>query len=137
VFYGAAEFSRDLDSRSVRSSGRQVKSIACLAAGASIATAAIAQWLVLGERIGAAIWAFYKFWGYGGGGAISVNLNTQVIFFILSTMLSLTALALSRSNGFRAGHLVFSILTTYSARSLGFGMLLWTLVLLSPLTVVQ
>lgn len=99
------------------------------------AIAALCQWSVLLERFSSAIWGWYKFWGYGGGGQITVAKSTQVFFYVLSGVLCFVSICLSRGNAGIAYEKPLSMVAKYSAIALGCGILFWTCVLLSPLAV--
>src|SRR5258705_12202359 len=47
-----------------------------------VAIAAALQWSVVLERSWAAVWAWYKFTGYGAGGHIVVGRPVQVVFLL-------------------------------------------------------
>lgn len=97
-----------------------------------ILIAALAQWSLLLERTWAAIWAWYKFYGYGGGGHITVGKNTQILFYILSIILALVGLMLShQSNNYIASR-VRKKLIRLGSFALVLGTLFWTVILMSP-----
>jgi hypothetical protein len=62
-----------------------------------IAAVAILEWTVVINRVWAAVWAWYKFVGYGGGGHVVVGRNTQMVFYILSTALASLGYLLSKA----------------------------------------
>jgi hypothetical protein len=99
------------------------KCVVCL-----VLVAGALQWSILGERLVAALWAWYRFSApYGGGGHITVGVNAQVAFYVLSAiLLAIAAWAMPAQPRWRtAGR--FSILF------IGGGVAVWTAVLLSPL----
>jgi len=63
----------------------------------TVATVAILEWSVVIDRVCAAVWAWYKFVGYGGGGHVVVGRNTQVAFFLLSAVLAIVGYLLSKA----------------------------------------
>ena len=98
---------------------------------AVVALAAVLQWIVVLERCWAAAWQWYKFTGYGGGGYITVGPSTQVVFFVLSTVIALAGFILSRY----AEHGTAALASKIGAISLLVGMIVWAAVLISPLAV--
>lgn len=87
------------------------------------------QWSVIGERLVAALWTWYKFsTPYSGGGHITVGGNAQIAFYLLSTgMLAIAVWAKPSQPRWRT-------MARLSMLSIGCGVLVWTAVLLSPLT---
>jgi hypothetical protein len=57
----------------------------------------VLEWSVVLDRVCAALWAWYKFVGYGGGGHVVVGRNTQVAFFLLSLLLATVGYFLSKA----------------------------------------
>lgn len=98
-----------------------------------ILTAAFAQWTVLLERTWAVIWAWYKFYGYEGGGHITVGKNTQVLFYILSSLTALVGFMLSRLSNDYIASSIRKKLVRLGSFALVLGMLFWTVILMSPL----
>ena len=49
---------------------------------ACVGVVAILQWAIVLERSVAAVWAWYKFVGYGGGGHISLGQTTPMVFCV-------------------------------------------------------
>jgi len=86
------------------------------------------------ERIFAVAWAWYKFYGYGGEGQISVGWITQVIFFCLSSLSILSALAVAKVMNKKIELSTYYKFNIFSAISLSFCMVIWGLLLISPLT---
>jgi hypothetical protein len=100
------------------------KSVICL-----VLVAGALQWSVIGERLVAALWAWYKFSApYSGGGHITVGANAQLAFYVLSAvLLAIAAWAMPPQPRWRtAGR--------FSMLFIGCGVAVWTVVLLSPLT---
>ncbi len=62
------------------------------------AMALAAQWIAVGERIAAAIWDWYKFRGFGGGTAMTVGRETQLVFYTLGLAFAGIALAIARTS---------------------------------------
>src|SRR5258708_8243759 len=60
-----------------------------------VAVAAALQWSVVLERTWAAVWAWYKFAGYGGGGHLVVDCSILVVLLLGSCGLSGIAFSLS------------------------------------------
>lgn len=88
------------------------------------------QWFVILERVWASIWEWYKFYGYDGDGGITVGVGTQVLFYLLSSGFALAGLLLSSKPN---DDLSFQKkLNRFSAIALLSGMILWTLILISP-----
>ncbi|MGR8980507.1 MAG: hypothetical protein ACU84H_10510 [Gammaproteobacteria bacterium] len=97
---------------------------------------AVAQWVVLLERASAGVWEWYKFYGYVGGGRITVGLSTQVLFYLLSSVVAFVGLLLSHmSNDDDAISRIRKKFSRLGALSLVIGMIFWTLILISPLVV--
>jgi hypothetical protein len=86
------------------------------------------EWSIIGERLVAALWAWYKFSvPYGGGGHITVGVNAQVTFYVLSAiMLAIAAWAMPPQPRWRTA-------ARFSILFIGGGVVVWTAVLLSPL----
>jgi len=95
--------------------------------------AAVVQWAVLLERTLAVVWEWYKFHGYGGS-QITVGKNTQVLFYLLSSLTALIGLIFSRQAGDAgASELIRRKVSRISVLAIVIGMLFWTVILLSPL----
>jgi|GEM_PF-5047912 len=91
------------------------------------------QTYLIGERVLDAMWQYMKFKDYGGGGHITVNWLTQLIFYSASSLIlfcgfRLRAYFVSLPNDRWA-----LVLTTYSVRLLLFISSIWAIVLVSPL----
>lgn len=95
--------------------------------------AAIVQWMVLVERTWSLIWEWYKFYGYGDG-QITLGKNTQILFYLLSSLTALVGYMLSRctDEDDPVSH-IRRRLNRISALALVLGMLFWTGILISPL----
>jgi hypothetical protein len=63
----------------------------------TVAIVAVLEWSVVLDRVCAALWAWYKFVGYGGGGHVVVGRNTQEAFFLLSVLLATVGYFLSKA----------------------------------------
>lgn len=98
---------------------------------AIVVLVAVLQWIVVLERCWAAAWQWYKFTGYGGGGYITVGWPTQIIFFVLSTLIASAGFVLSRY----AEQGTAAVAPKVGAVSLLTGMFVWAAVLISPLAV--
>jgi len=99
---------------------------------AAIAAAAVLQWAVVLERTWAALWAWYKFRGYGGG-HIVVGLTTQVVFLSGSAVLAAVGYGLCRAESSGAGSGLWRSLNQFGWLSIAVCTLFWLAVLLSPL----
>ncbi len=63
----------------------------------TVAIVAVLEWSVVLDRVCAALWAWCKFVGYGGGGHVVVGRNTQEAFFLLSVLLATVGYFLSKA----------------------------------------
>jgi hypothetical protein len=100
-----------------------------------IGVAAIAsalQWSIVVERTWAAIWACYKFTGYGGG-HIVVGRRIQVLFLLGSCVLACICYALSRAERKAVGAGVWERLAQLVWVSIAVCTLFWFVLLLTPL----
>ena len=104
---------------------------------AMIATAAVLQWAIVLERASAAVWAWYKFVGYGGGGHIVVGRMTQVLFLLGSVALAGTGCALSKAESSGAGSMVWRNLAQFGWSSITVCIGFWIILLVSPLVTFQ
>lgn len=86
------------------------------------------------ERVLAASWRWYKFSGYGGGGAISLSQSTAVVFLVLTVLMMGGAFWLRR-HGSRLGATLTSRLSTAALWGFCIAVVLYTVVALSPLNV--
>jgi hypothetical protein len=102
----------------------------------AIATAAALQWAVVTERIWAAIWAWYKFAGFGGGGHIVVGRTTQMVFFLGSTALAVVGYLLSKAEAGGASK-VWRVAARYGWLSIVVCTVFWAGFLLTPLVALQ
>jgi hypothetical protein len=100
-----------------------------------VVTAAFVQWAVLLEQTWAVIWAWYKFYGYGGGGHITVGKDTQLLFYMLSSLTAFIGLIISRLSNNDATSCIQKRLSRIGSFALVTGMLFWTTILMSPLVV--
>jgi hypothetical protein len=96
---------------------------------------ALLQWLIILERSVAALWAWYQFHGYGGGGTITLGVRSQVTFYFLTVVISALGFwfswTVSDNNRDRSGFL--NRAAGVAAVAMIAGMFLWSGLLLSPL----
>ena len=104
---------------------RVLKSAALAVCGIAMA----AQWSVVGDRVGAAIWGWYKFRGYGGDTPLVVGREAQLLFYGLS--LSFAAIALLVRNTSRKSW--YATVANVELGGLTLAVIIWSAVLLSPL----
>ena len=97
--------------------------------------AAMFQWSILLERLIAAIWGWYKFQGYGGGGQITVAKSTQVMFYLFSSVLLLASVLLSRRTVDDVHEQWVVRAARFVSYSFAAGIVFWSLMLASPLVV--
>jgi hypothetical protein len=88
------------------------------------------QWLIAADRILATLWNWYKFHGYGSGDPLPMHKDTQIEFLILSILLALFTIVLSKLSGYSAGQRNILVLVSISVLACAG---LWGGVLLSPL----
>jgi hypothetical protein len=100
---------------------------------AAIAAAALLQWVLVLERSWAAVWAWFKFNGFGGGGHIDVGGATQALFLFGSTCMALAGYALAKAQEGEAGSRAWARIARLSWTSIILCTALWVLLLLSPL----
>jgi hypothetical protein len=93
------------------------------------AVALVGQWSVIAERITAAVWNWYKFWGYGGFTPLVVGRQAQLLFYFLSLAFASVALLVSRTSK-DTWH---AIVARWQLRGFALAIILWTAVLVSPL----
>ena len=98
-----------------------------------IGAAAALQWTVVLERTWAAVWAWYKFAGYGDGGHIVVTPFVQVVFLVGSCVLVCIGYALYRAEARAAGAGVWEKLARLAWSSIAVCTLFWFFLLLTPL----
>jgi hypothetical protein len=101
-----------------------------------VATVAILEWTVVVDRASAAVWAWYKFVGYGGGGRVVVGRNTQMVFFLLSTVLAILGYLLSKAE-FGGGSKVWSGIAQFGCLAIVVCAIFWGAFLVSPLVTFQ
>ncbi len=114
-----------------RVGGTGVKAIRRVLAVA-LAALAIAQWAVVLERTLAALWQFFKFASYGGGGHIDVGRTTQIVFLIGSVLVGSVAGVLWRGMGDEDSK-PWKRLALLSCLSVAGCTVLWAILLASPL----
>ena len=98
-----------------------------------VVIAAVLQWTVVLERSWAAVWAWYKFAGYGGGGHIVVGRPIQLVFLLGSCALACIGYALSRAELTAVGTGVWEKLARLAWSSIAVCTLFWFVLLLTPL----
>ena len=98
-----------------------------------ITLAAALQWTVVLERTWAAVWAWYKFAGYGDGGHIVVTPFIQVVFLVGSCVLACIGYVLYRTESRAAGTGVWEKLARLAWSSIAVCSLLWSILLLTTL----
>jgi hypothetical protein len=104
---------------------------------AVIAVGAVLQWSVVLDRTVAAVWAWYKFVGYGGGGHIVVGRTTQIMFLLGSALLAVVAYAVSRAESSEGSSALWRGLSRFGWTSITVCTLLWIALLVSPLAAFQ
>lgn len=102
-----------------------LKSIALVACGGAVAI----QWSVVGERLVAVIWGWYKFRGYGGDTPLVVGREAQLLFYVLSLAFAAVALVVRRTS---KGSW-YAAVANWELGGLTLAAVVWTAVLLSPL----
>jgi hypothetical protein len=100
---------------------------------ALIATGAVLQWAVVLQRTWAAVWAWYKFFGYGGGGHIVVGRTTQIMFLLGSGVLAAVGYALSRAESSGGGSALWRGVSRFGWLSITVCTLFWIALLVSPM----
>jgi len=98
-----------------------------------VGLAGLLQWSVLLDRLAEAIWGWYKFREYGGGGELTVSVTAQVQFFVGSTFLAMLALLLAKKGSDKQRDTLSRIASCVFVAVVA-GMVLWGAVLTSPLT---
>ena len=99
----------------------------------TVAIAAALQWIVVLERTWAAVWAWYKSVGYGGGGHIVVGRRIQVLFLLGSSLLACIGYVLSIAEVKAVGVGVWERLARLVWSSIAVCSLYWFVLLLTPL----
>jgi hypothetical protein len=100
---------------------------------AIVAIAAVLQWVVVLERLLAAVWAWYKFVGYGGRGHIVVSPRTQAVLLFGSGVVAALGYVLFKVESHSTGSNVWRRLAWFGWSSIAVCILFWTALLLSPL----
>ena len=99
-----------------------------------VAIAAALQWSVVLDRSWAAVWAWYKFAGYdGGGGHIVVARPVQVVFLLGSCVLGCIGYALSRAELTAVGAGIWDKFARLAWSSIAVCTLIWFVLLMTPL----
>jgi hypothetical protein len=93
------------------------------------AVALFAQYLAVIERTSAAVWNWYKFWGYGGYEPLVVGRQAQLMFYVVSA--AFTALSLFLEHNSK--EFWFTRIARWQFRSFIAALVIWTAVLASPL----
>jgi hypothetical protein len=71
--------------------------------------AAILQWVGIGERIQHALWQWFKFKDYSGGGYTTVSSTSFIVVSGLTAILVVIAIVLTRSNTSKFANVVVKI----------------------------
>jgi hypothetical protein len=98
-----------------------------------VVIAAALHWSVVLERSWVAVWVWYKFTDYGGGGHIVVGRPGQVVFLLGSCVFACIGYALSRAKSTAVGAGVQWKLARLAWSSTAVCTLLWFVLLLTPL----
>src|SRR6266568_4665578 len=99
----------------------------------AIAVAAILQLVIIIDRSWAALWAWYKFVGDGGGGHIVLRGSTQATFFVGSSVLAGVGYQLWRSERRETGTRLWRGLAQFGWSSIVVSLLFWIALVASPL----
>jgi len=99
----------------------------------AIAIAAVLQLAVVIERSLAAVWAWYKFHGYGGDGHIDVGRTSQTAFLLGSCLFAAIGYALFRVESRTVGSKAWRRISAVSWVSITICTLFWIGLLVSPL----
>jgi hypothetical protein len=99
----------------------------------AIAVVAILQWSVVFERLWAAVWAWYKFEGYGEHGYIDVGQTTQGLFLLGSCLVAAIGYALFRAESGTASSKAWRRIGAFGWASIIVCTLCWIGLLASPL----
>lgn len=100
---------------------------------AIVVAASLLQWAVVLERASAAIWAWYKFFGYGGGGHIVVGLTTQIIFVLASCLVAGAGYALFKAESSGGNSRLWRGVSRFGWMSIAICTVFWIVLLVSPL----
>lgn len=100
---------------------------------AATAIAALLQWAVVLERSWAAVWAWYKFFGHGGGGHIVVGQTTQVVFILGSAVVAGIGYLLFKAESKITDSGIWKRLARFAWSSVTVCILFWIVLLVSPL----
>lgn len=96
----------------------------------------IIQLLAISNRLIAIVWQYYKFHGYDdNSGIITVNYDTQLAFFIITMVVMIIGYVSWIET--KSYHWKFSKLIQLAPYILLFGLVIWTILLLSPFVVVK
>jgi len=94
---------------------------------------ALLQWALVLERTSAAVWAWHKFFGYGGDGHIVVGRTTQIMFLLGSCLVAALGYTLFRAESKGGGLPVWRGLSRVGWLSITVCTLCWIALLVSPL----
>ncbi len=101
-----------------------------------VALAACLQWCLVLQQSWAALWAWYRYVGFGGGGYQALSRNMQVLFLTGSGGAGLVGYFLWRSIPPGSSH-GWELAARTGWRSIAVGSLIWIIVLVSPLVRLQ
>jgi hypothetical protein len=101
-----------------------------------VVIAAILQWIVVLERVYAAVWAWYKYAGYGGGGHIVVGFPAQAVLFSGAGGLAVLGYFLSNIEGAR-GSKAWRVVARFGWLAITVCTALWAALLASPLVAIH
>lgn len=104
---------------------------------AVIAAGAVLQWAVVLERASAAVWAWYKFSGFGGGGHIVVGRTPQVVFLLGSVVIAALGYGLSSAEASGGDSGLWRGVARFGWLSITVCTLFWIALLVSPLVTFQ
>lgn len=93
------------------------------------AAALVAQWFAVCERITAAVWNWYKFWGYGGSEPLVVGKQAQLMFYVLSAAFAVISLLVWRTSK----DSWYATVARWQLQGFVAALVVWTAVLASPL----
>ena len=96
-----------------------------------VAIGVVIQWSMVGERLYAAAWHWYKFKNYGGGGQIIVGRYTQMMFYVLTVaLIGIAGLIFRTDKGSWQARVA-----RYECGALLIALVAWSIVLASSLVV--